>query len=93
MINESSRYDEMSVGSISNKDNADPKQLKWEMKRNDVEYKKNKRFKKFDKFSKEKPLANKKKAMRRKVTFIESVLLRIKQSKKKNCSVRFKTLK
>jgi len=83
MINESSRYDEMNVGSISNKDNADPKQLKWEMKRNDVEYKKNERFKKLDKFSKEKPLENKKKAMRRKVTFIESVLLRIKQSKKK----------
>lgn len=71
MINESSRYDEMGVGSISNKDNAGPKQLKWEMKRNDAEFKKNKRFnnkkiKKFDKSSKKKPFQNKKKAMRRK---------------------------
>ena len=87
MINESSRYDEMGVGSISNKDNAGPKQLKWEMKRNDAEFKKNKRFnnkkiKKFDKSSKKKPFQNKKKAMRRKVNFIEWVLLRIKQSKK-----------
>lgn len=71
MINESSRYDEMGVGSISNRDNADPKQLKWEMKRNDTEYKKNKRFnnkktKKIDRPSKKKPFANKKKGMHKK---------------------------
>lgn len=45
MINESSRYDEMGVGSISNKDNADPKQLKWEMTRDfDHKRKGGKRF-------------------------------------------------
>lgn len=44
LINESSRYDEMGVGSISNKDNANPKQLKWEMKRNDSERKPYKRL-------------------------------------------------
>jgi hypothetical protein len=35
MINDSSKYDEMGVGSISNKDNANPKQLKWEMQRDE----------------------------------------------------------
>lgn len=34
----------MGVGSISNKDNANPKQLKWEIKRNDSERKPYKRF-------------------------------------------------
>lgn len=34
LINESSKYDELGVGSISNKDKANPKQLQWEMKRN-----------------------------------------------------------
>lgn len=33
MINESVKYDEKGVGSISNRDNADVKQLQWEMKR------------------------------------------------------------
>lgn len=33
MINESNKYEEMGVGSISNKDNANPKQLKWELQR------------------------------------------------------------
>lgn len=41
LINESARYDDMGVGSISNKDRADPKQLKWEMDRNDLSNAKN----------------------------------------------------
>lgn len=36
LVNDSARYDELGVGSISNKDKADPKQLKWEMNRNDL---------------------------------------------------------
>ena len=35
LINESTRHDELGVGSISNRDRADPKQLKWEMNRDD----------------------------------------------------------
>ena len=35
IINESSKYDELGVGGISNKDRANPKQLQWEMKGND----------------------------------------------------------
>lgn len=38
LVNDSARYDELGVGSISNKDRADPKQLKWEMNRNDLSY-------------------------------------------------------
>ena len=34
-MNESSKYDDMGVGSISNKDKSNPKQLKWEMNRLD----------------------------------------------------------
>jgi hypothetical protein len=35
LINEAAKYDEMGVGSISNKDKADPMQLKWEIDRDD----------------------------------------------------------
>lgn len=35
LLNKSSQYDELGVGSISNRDNADPKQLKWEMARDE----------------------------------------------------------
>ncbi len=35
ILNESSKYDELGVGSVSNKDKSTPKQLQWEMKRND----------------------------------------------------------
>lgn len=35
MINESSKYDELGVGGISNYDNANPKQLKWELDQDD----------------------------------------------------------
>lgn len=52
MINESAKYDEMGVGSLSNKDKADPKQLKWEMQRD--EFVKGKNWKKTKKFNKNK---------------------------------------
>ena len=35
LLNKSSQYDELGVGGISNRDNADPKQLKWEMARDE----------------------------------------------------------
>ena len=52
LINESNKYDEMGVGSISNKDNANPKQLKWEMQRDERLNGKNWKNKKGTKFSK-----------------------------------------
>ncbi|CAF0778724.1 unnamed protein product [Brachionus calyciflorus] len=56
MINESAEYDKMGVGSISNKDRADPKQLKWEMGRDDFgqNWKKAKKFGNKSKGKKEK---------------------------------------
>ena len=43
IINESAKYDDMGVGNVSNKDRADPKQLKWEMKgEEDASYEKKK---------------------------------------------------
>lgn len=35
IINDSSKYDELGVGGISNADNANPKQLRWELDRDD----------------------------------------------------------
>lgn len=35
MINDSSKYDELGVGGLSNADNATPKQLRWELDQDD----------------------------------------------------------
>ena len=52
LINESSKYDELGVGGISNKDNSDPKQLKWEMKRDQKFGQNGSKKPKFSKFKK-----------------------------------------
>jgi hypothetical protein len=64
MIQEGAEYDRQGVGSISNKDKADVKQLKWEMDRHS-DYNNGKgsksNYKKSNKsFSKQKHLATKK---------------------------------
>jgi hypothetical protein len=40
IIDDSSKYDALGVGAVSNKDKASAKQLQWEMKNNDESFKK-----------------------------------------------------